>query len=548
MILGDQVDLVGVITWEDGEGRRQQATIRADPVWIGRTADCSACIPDLTVSRHHALIRRTKDGFQVEDHSRNGIEINGKIVTQGILHHGDRLRVGHQTLTFSVKDSEVSSVKDQDIAEETIIAPGQVQPSRPMLIVVSADGSQKTITLSSEQLIIGRDIGNDLVIPDKSVSRRHAEVFSRLGRWRVRNLSHKNPVRVRGKAVSEIELANGDVIHLGEVSVTFSSQRPEDRPEMPISAFPRHVILGILVVLVLIGLGAGMYQGLWKPYRTRNLLSEIDRLVEAGDCKKAEEKLRDLYSDFAGKSDLEVRIGLCLAEQEAQVDPEAAAQRLSNLLAKFPEAALAAGILDRLGEWRLLAGKIEESQGSHEMALRQYVLVPEGSSAFVKTQEKISQIWIKKQVKAKQNQNVQELLKRAEALFKQKCYTLPINENAFALYKTVLAIVPHNPKALQRIEQIKQYYLNRINSALEAEDCKAAANAWRCYSLIEPGNTGLQEQITTCRKRASAKKGTEEEKRVRRILQEGGVKDSSWVLEYLFEGDDDSKDSVSPPW
>jgi hypothetical protein len=98
---------------------------------------------------------------------------------------------------------------------------------------------------------------------------------------------------------------------------------------MPVSAFPRHVILGILVVLVLIGLGAGMYQGLWKPYRTRNLLSEIDLLVETGNCKKVEEKLRDLYSDFAGNSDLEVRIGLCLAGQEAQVDTEAAAQRLS---------------------------------------------------------------------------------------------------------------------------------------------------------------------------------------------------------------------------
>ena len=548
MILGDQVDLVGVITWEDGEGRRQQATIRADPVWVGRAADCSACIPDLTVSRHHALIRRTKDGFQVEDHSRNGIEINGKVVTQGILHHGDRLRVGRQTLTFSVKDSEVSSVKDQDFAEETVVASAQVPASHPKLIVVLADGSQEIITLSSEQLTIGRDAGNDLVIPDKSVSRRHAEVFSRLGRWRVRNLSYKNPVRVHDKAVSEIELANGDVIHLGEISITFSSQRPEDRPEMPVSAFPRHIILGILVVLILVGLGVGMYQGLWKPYRTRNLLSEIDLLVETGNCKKAEEKLRDLYSDFAGKSDLEVRIGLCLAEQEAQVDLEAAARRLSNLLAKFPEEALAAGILDRLGEWRLLAGEIEESQGSHEMALRQYVLVPEGSSAFVKAQEKISQIWIKRQVEAKQNQNVQDLLKRAMVLFKQKHYTLPVNDNAFALYKTVLAIAPHNPKALQRIEQIKQYYLNRINSALEAKDCKAAANAWRCYSLIEPGNTGLQEQITTCRKRASAKKGAEEAKRVRRILQEGGVKDSSWVLEYLFEGDDDSKDSASPPW
>jgi pSer/pThr/pTyr-binding forkhead associated (FHA) protein len=548
MILGDQVDLVGVIAWEDREGRRQQATIRADPVWVGRAADCSACIPDLTVSRHHALIRRTKDGFQVEDHSRNGIEINGKIVTQGILRHGDRLQVGRQTLTFSVKDSEVSSVEDQDIVEETIVASAQVLPSQPKLIVVLADGSQEVITLSSERLTIGRDIGNDLVIPDKSVSRRHAEVFSRLGRWRVRNLSHKNPVRVQGKAVSETKLANGDVIHLGEISITFSSQRPEDRPDTPVSAFQRHIILGILVVLVLIGLGAGMYQGLWRPYRTRNLLSEIDLFVETGNCKKAADKLRDLHSDFAGKSDLEVRIGLCLAEQEAQVDLEAAAQRLSGLLAKFPEAALAAGILDGLGELRLLAGEIEESQGSHEMALRQYVLVPEGSSAFVKAQEKISQIWIKRQVEAKQNQNVQELLKRAEMLFKQKYYTLPINNNAFALYKTVLTIASNNPKALQRIEQIKQYYLGRINSALEAEDCKAAADAWRCYSLVEPGNTRLKEQIMECRKHASEKKGAEESKRVRRILQEGGVKDSSWVLKYLFEGDNDSKDSASSPW
>ena len=54
-----------------------------------------------TVSRHHAEVRRTGDGFEVVDlGSRNGTKVNGLGVTRQHLADGDDLLVGAVPLRF----------------------------------------------------------------------------------------------------------------------------------------------------------------------------------------------------------------------------------------------------------------------------------------------------------------------------------------------------------------------------------------------------------------------------------------------------------------
>ncbi|MEJ7764725.1 MAG: DUF3662 and FHA domain-containing protein [Acidimicrobiales bacterium] len=80
-------------------GRRVE--LEGEAVTIGRQESCHVVLDDPTVSRNHAEVRRTGDGFEVVDlGSRNGTKVNGFGVTRQHLADGDDLLVGAVPLRF----------------------------------------------------------------------------------------------------------------------------------------------------------------------------------------------------------------------------------------------------------------------------------------------------------------------------------------------------------------------------------------------------------------------------------------------------------------
>jgi pSer/pThr/pTyr-binding forkhead associated (FHA) protein len=62
---------------------------------LGRHPDSEIMLDDITVSRRHASITRTTDGYVVTDAgSLNGTYLNQERIDQALLHHGDELQVG----------------------------------------------------------------------------------------------------------------------------------------------------------------------------------------------------------------------------------------------------------------------------------------------------------------------------------------------------------------------------------------------------------------------------------------------------------------------
>ena len=52
-------------------------------------------LDDITVSRRHASIERTPEGYVVADEgSLNGTYVNQERIDRAVLHHGDELQVG----------------------------------------------------------------------------------------------------------------------------------------------------------------------------------------------------------------------------------------------------------------------------------------------------------------------------------------------------------------------------------------------------------------------------------------------------------------------
>jgi pSer/pThr/pTyr-binding forkhead associated (FHA) protein len=77
------------------------------------------------------------------------------------------------------------------------------------------------VSLGADPILIGRDPGNDVVLDDRRVSRKHAEIRLRLGRYTLYDLQSTNGTYVNGRRVAEKVLDDGDRISIGGLEVVF---------------------------------------------------------------------------------------------------------------------------------------------------------------------------------------------------------------------------------------------------------------------------------------------------------------------------------------
>ena len=73
----------------------------AHEVLIGRHPDSDIFLDDVTVSRRHATITRTADGYEVrDDDSLNGTYVDHERIEKAKLRDMQELQVGRFVLTF----------------------------------------------------------------------------------------------------------------------------------------------------------------------------------------------------------------------------------------------------------------------------------------------------------------------------------------------------------------------------------------------------------------------------------------------------------------
>lgn len=72
---------------------------------IGRSRSCDIVLEDAGVSRRHAQVSSSAQGWMIEDlHSTNGVSVNGRQLGGGsvLLHDGDRIELGNTQIVFEV--------------------------------------------------------------------------------------------------------------------------------------------------------------------------------------------------------------------------------------------------------------------------------------------------------------------------------------------------------------------------------------------------------------------------------------------------------------
>ena len=118
---------------------------------------------------------------------------------------------GEQTQTFA-----------PEVREELLESLGELGVSGPALVVRAGGGrTGESFSPQGDRTTIGRSPDCGVFLDDVTVSRRHAALVQRNGRWTIEDLGSLNGTFVNRRRVEGATLEDGDEIQIGKYRLTF---------------------------------------------------------------------------------------------------------------------------------------------------------------------------------------------------------------------------------------------------------------------------------------------------------------------------------------
>ncbi len=90
-----------------------------------------------------------------------------------------------------------------------------------VIVIKNGSGRDQALTFDREEINIGRIMGNDIMINDRSVSGYHAKIRLHNGQAELIDLDSKNGTTVNTEPVKRASLYDQDRITIGNISVQF---------------------------------------------------------------------------------------------------------------------------------------------------------------------------------------------------------------------------------------------------------------------------------------------------------------------------------------
>jgi FHA domain-containing protein/zinc ribbon protein len=125
----------------------------------------------------------------------------------------------HERESESVEQTQSFAAEERDELLELL---GDIGVQGPALVVRSGGGrSGETFAPQGERTSIGRSPECGIFLDDVTVSRKHAVLVQREGRWLVEDQGSLNGTFVNRKRVETAELDDGDELQIGKYRLTF---------------------------------------------------------------------------------------------------------------------------------------------------------------------------------------------------------------------------------------------------------------------------------------------------------------------------------------
>jgi ABC transport system ATP-binding/permease protein len=184
---------------------REPSVIRQLPtkvLRIGRAPDSDIVVSDLSVSRHHAELRRTATGYQIVDlDSHNGTFVNGQQVGSAPLTEGDIVGIGPST--FRLSGSELQEFVDTGdvslVARDLTVTLGNGKVlldhvsfplgERCLLGIIGPSGAGKSTLLGALTGMRPAN-GGSVLYDDRDLYAHYAELRHRIGLVPQENILH----------------------------------------------------------------------------------------------------------------------------------------------------------------------------------------------------------------------------------------------------------------------------------------------------------------------------------------------------------------------
>ncbi len=311
------------LTIQAPDGELSHLELGTHPVLIGREGNVDILLTGPEVSRKHARVVCMQGDYVIEDlGSANGTSLNGQPVTRPTaLKHKSQIKIADYTLTIECETADSPS---------------------PALVGQSSPVQNKTFILPEGELDLGRVEGNALVIPDSSISRKHAQIHVQAGQIKVIDLGSSNGTRVNGQNIDEHDVQIGDTIQFGNVVFkllqtegaetnqdlgSFFLQLRSADPSYKLAAGAGLISLVLLVTSLFMSLGGSQNQS--TPLQNSSLQRSYEAKI-AVNLHEAENFERQgkwadavsAYQTVLGKSPINRRARMGLADSQIALNNE----------------------------------------------------------------------------------------------------------------------------------------------------------------------------------------------------------------------------------
>jgi pSer/pThr/pTyr-binding forkhead associated (FHA) protein len=191
-----------VISLVDG----REYPVPAAGLVFGRDPTCDVVVGSTEVSRKHASLSPSPEGYLLRDTSTNGILVNGEPASSpALLGRGDVLTIGDEDFRFYADSAPPPRVP---LATLEVISLGLLKGT--------------IMNVGSPLAHVGRGAHNDIIVSDESVSDSHAKLQRREDGWYVVDMGSTNGTYVGGRRIDgEAPLIGAPDVRFGGVKFIF---------------------------------------------------------------------------------------------------------------------------------------------------------------------------------------------------------------------------------------------------------------------------------------------------------------------------------------
>ena len=198
---------------------------------IGRLPENEIVIDNLSVSRKHATISSSKDGYLLRDlGSKNGTLLNDKPVSEAKLSNDDVIMIGKYEILFQIPTLEGESPEDLD---QTVIIPhyrreqgspepqARLEPREKAAPRLFRKSAMEDYPLDKQRTVIGRGKDSDIRLAGFFAPHITVEVVRTGSEYVLQKIDGRRKVTINGEEMDEKTLEREDLIAIGSEEFVF---------------------------------------------------------------------------------------------------------------------------------------------------------------------------------------------------------------------------------------------------------------------------------------------------------------------------------------